>query len=717
MPLIDNTTKIPKQKFSERNALHDFASYNCLFTLSGCNENLLGSQRQFLTAPLRNIIARSSGIGDQTRAATVDQSELVQVGPTTIKRTLSEYEKQLKIKKILNDPEYVISGDILDRNHDIFFENVNIISTVGPNNERNLANFTKMTFELHEPYGVTFTEKIRAAAFREGYKDYQAAPYLLTIEWKGFDENGNPIPDRSKSLERRVPIFITRVEFEVNAGGTVYTCTAVPYSEMAFDDSFKFPRTEFATNVTTVAAWIGSVNVGLKEQMQQEVDGGFRTYHDKYTFDISEIEKFIKNGDMVTEETEGIFNTADVKESMDFLDNDNIVGPDDSLLAQNIAQVKAKRTGMHLDKYTSLVKAFEDVIRSTTFYQDITGNFWKNLVDSSNKSDKELVGIILDSEKLADTLGKNQYVDWFMIKPRVKSMVEKGLDPITKMYPKEIIYKAIPYKVHILKLLMPGMSLGKIDWSKYARRQYEYIYTGDNVDVQNLRINYNTGYYYRNIRDDDESAGSTGKFRSIANAIKKAFGAEDYPEPALPLRQYPSVLKQVNFAKKISPKNAKAQEFFDYLVNPEADMMKIELEILGDPAYVAQDIFAPYEDKILQGEEYDFQRNSFNMQSHMPVVHLNYRMPTDLREKEGTMFDKQFLESNLFFSGGYQVTRIDSSMNQGQFTQTLTMVRLNNQDGEGSAPKELMKAANGGLDKIMTPENIKDYYREKFFSK
>jgi hypothetical protein len=56
-------------------------------------------------------------------------------------------------------------------------------------------------------------------------------------------------------------------------------------------------------------------------------------------------------------------------------------------------------------------------------------------------------------------------------------------------------------------------------------------------------------------------------------------------------------------------------------------------------------------------------------------------------------------------------------MNQGQFTQTLTMVRLNNQDGEGSAPKELMKAANGGLDKIMTPENIKDYYREKFFSK
>ena len=143
-------------------------------------------------------------------------------------------------------------------------------------------------------------------------------------------------------------------------------------------------------------------------------------------------------------------------------------------------------------------------------------------------------------------------------------------------------------------------------------------------------------------------------------------------------------------------------------------MMAVELEILGDPAYVAQDIFSPFDDKILQDGQYDDQRDVFNMQSYMPIVSLDYRMPTDINDKEGKMFTQKSLESNLFFSGGYQVVKVDSSMNQGQFTQILTMVRLNNQDGEGQTPLELKKAAQGGLDEILSEENLKKYY-SKFF--
>ena len=584
MPLFDDTTKIPTGPNSEeRNALHDFASYNCLFTLSGLNESDLDSQRRFLTAPLKDVIARSAGIGE---------GGLTGVGIGDINRDVVDTGDTI-VRNVKSQPvpeSYQISRDILGRQHDIFFENVNIISTVGPNNERNLANFTKMTFDLHEPYGVTFVEKIRACAYNNGYLDYQAAPFLLTIEWKGFDEMGNTLEQKTKSLVRRVPIFITRVEFDVNEGGAQYNVTAVPYSEMAFDDSYKFPRTQIPTNVTSVESWIQSTTVGLKKQMEDERGGGFRTFDDDYVFDISEIKSLIGAGETVTEENESVLNTATVAEAF---------SPDDDLLAQDQAQVKAKTTGMHMDKFTSMVKAFEDVIRSTTYFQDVTGNFWKNLTGSSGAaSDRELVEILTNPDKLAKLIGENQYVNWFMIKPQIVNLSGKGLDPITKMYPKKIIYKAIPYKVHITKLLTPGMSFGTIDWKKYSRRRYNYIYTGDNVDVQNLRINYKTAYYYRNIRDDDDAVGETGKFKSVFEAVKRKFGKEDQPEPALPLRQYPSVLKQVNFAKRISPKNARANEFFDYLVNPTADMITVELEILGDPAYVAQDIFAPYEDKI-----------------------------------------------------------------------------------------------------------------------
>jgi len=50
------------------------------------------------------------------------------------------------------------------------------------------------------------------------------------------------------------------------------------------------------------------------------------------------------------------------------------------------------------------------------------------------------------------------------------------------------------------------------------------------------------------------------------------------------------------------------------------------------------------------------------------------------------MFEKQLSYSeNLFFNGVYQLTKVESRVNQGAFTQVLTLVRLNNQKGTGDS--------------------------------
>ena len=289
-PLQDVNQKQPRLKSSEQNALHKFASYNCLFTLSGIREKELQSQRGLFQPELRDVIARSAGIG-----------------PTGF--TGTAFPDQEKGNRILNkvtnirpkaNQSYKGSRSILGRNHDIFFENVNITSVVGPNVERNLANFTKMEFELHEPYSITFIEKIRACAYNNGYLDYQAAPFLLTIEWKGFDEHGKPLTDEAKGLVRKIPIFITNVDFDVNEGGARYNVVAVPYPEMAFDDSYKFPRKVIAVNVNSVKQWTLDVKKGLSEQMTDEIKELVRTFPDEYEFDISLIQKFLGNGETVT---------------------------------------------------------------------------------------------------------------------------------------------------------------------------------------------------------------------------------------------------------------------------------------------------------------------------------------------------------------------------------------------------------------------------------
>ena len=98
----------------------------------------------------------------------------------------------------------------------------------------------------------------------------------------------------------------------------------------------------------------------------------------------------------------------------------------------------------------------------------------------------------------------------------------------------------------------------------------------------------------------------------------------------------------------------------------------------------------------------------------MPIVTLKYRMPADIDDKKGTMFSDKYLDENLFFSGAYQVTKIESTMNQGEFKQTLTMVRINNQNGT-TAPAELVQAENASRTKIAKTGNLnrKDY--DKYF--
>ena len=85
---------------------------------------------------------------------------------------------------------------------------------------------------------ITFIEKVRAATFNSGFLDYQDAPLLLTIEFKGFDENGKSL-EGGLSETRKVPIVIVRVDFDVNEGGATYSAVAVPYADLPFDDRFK----------------------------------------------------------------------------------------------------------------------------------------------------------------------------------------------------------------------------------------------------------------------------------------------------------------------------------------------------------------------------------------------------------------------------------------------------------------------------------------------
>ena len=713
------------------NALHKFATYNTIFTLSGLSKQEIEELGYLdVTNTPHDIIARSGGIGDPNISwGKYDQQS--NVGTIQQHSSASSYERKSKHTK-----SFEPSVNILAKGHDLFFENVNILSTVGPNPERGLANFTKMEFELHEPFGVTFVEKIRACAFINGFLDYQDAPLLLTIEWIGNSQEGRPgvytngvnltSGFSSKPIIRKIPILISRVQFDVDQGGAKYQCVAVPYGDLAFDDRFKFPRTQLNVTATTltdkkyqkqflhqrrgiiikqstqplreekehVGTWVEQVESQLDQQMEDEIKEDVRQYADKYRFIVSrEVLAFGEEyfHDLTTtkaEETKGILQ--------------RLFG------SPNLPEVNIKLGDVEsgIDMKTALPRFFEDAIRSLLGYQHLVDRFWytygsillRKEHDTKTTQSDTILQYIKNSGQFEKDLEANQYVDWFMIKPHVITHTELPFDNIRKVHRKTIIYYAIPTKIHLLKFIKPGVSFGNIDWNKYVRKQYDYIYTGNNVDVQSLKIDYKSAYYMRNVRPLQTTSVAKGKYEKFAENLerqmKKVFaGGERYPEPALPLRQEPSLIRGKNTMSTIA--RAKSQEFYDYITNPQADMMKIELEILGDPAFISQDMYTTLHGKgrYWRKSVYNHRYDSFNVEQYQPLIKVNYRLPDEIEENEGVMFQKQLsYGESLFFNGIYQVTKVESRFQSGEFTQVLTCVRLNNQKGTGKG--ELMSSGD-----------------------
>jgi len=201
----------------EPNLLHQYASYNYIFTLSGLTEEQLKKPQNIIGAKPHNIIARSAGIGNANTTPNNTSKNM----DTTI---LTDNDK-VSVAKMQNT---------LDQARDIYIESVDINSVHAFNPMRRSSSLVKLDIQLNEPYGVTLLEKVQAAALNCGYLTHLGAPFLLTLEFKGFDNLGNPVQIDPNKGKRWIPVYLIKMDISVNTGGAKYAVQAIPYNETAF---------------------------------------------------------------------------------------------------------------------------------------------------------------------------------------------------------------------------------------------------------------------------------------------------------------------------------------------------------------------------------------------------------------------------------------------------------------------------------------------------
>ena len=246
----------------EPNVLHKFATYNTLFTLSALSEEELQNPTTFFKGKPHDIIAQSSGI-DATK--NYRQGPPGQSGRTGVDKRILEDNTNLRNNLYNAQMEF-------QKNNDIYFRSVEIVSVPGYNQKRRLTSATNINIVMVEPYGLTLLEKIKAAAANNGFLDHLDAAYMLTIEFKGFDENGRAVAVDQATTKRVIPVKLVTMDIDVNNGGAEYNIQAIPYNEFGFSNLYMYPRTSgtLTTDKDTLADCVSQLQDILNEQNTQE---------------------------------------------------------------------------------------------------------------------------------------------------------------------------------------------------------------------------------------------------------------------------------------------------------------------------------------------------------------------------------------------------------------------------------------------------------------
>lgn len=221
------------------NPLENYASYNPIFTIGCLSDDQVTSPSQYRQNGAAVTVLRSGG------------------GGINSKRVQNYYE--------------ISSG----RRVEYFIDDVEIRSILSPSRNTGVSTGHKIEFTVIEPYSMgQFLLSMQGAAAATGYRNYTDANFLLTIEFKGFDENSE-LPQGIDDTTKHIPFRLLNVEFNVESGGSVYTVEAMPINDFAFSDEVQ--RIPFETNFTgpSVAEALGvgtSSLVTAINQRQQDLE-------------------------------------------------------------------------------------------------------------------------------------------------------------------------------------------------------------------------------------------------------------------------------------------------------------------------------------------------------------------------------------------------------------------------------------------------------------
>jgi hypothetical protein len=541
-------------------------------------------------------------------------------------------------------------------------------------------------------------QSMQSAAINAKYLSYlDNAPFVLRMDIQGFNQLGQ---DLSTIKPKFFVLKLVGIKFSVNESGSTYKVDAVPYNHQGFSSAINTTYSDvklFAEGrghvFDILASGTGSLvnflnNIEEKLLKDKEIEK-----KDEYVIQFPILSSDWKSSAGSQAEIKRATADPNALDSVKAAVLASMIKIDPQLLDQNsIASAGFgfdqssggrplfKRAGDQYDEKTGVMKRDGMTInpkqRAFQFAQA------QSITSIINQ-------IILSSEYAQEALDPKRltpqgFIKWFKLDVQMELL---DLDELTGDYAKKITFRVVPYLVH--QSIFSNATAAPIGYNELLKdvvKEYQYIYTGQNVDILSFNVQINNLFYAgANPKQESDAAKTAtqdqkpGENKISSTATKKGQATEVQATNtgrARPKRDPRLLAGYKGGSDQKSVEQNVAENFQQVFVSGNsADLVTIDLEILGDPYWLVDSGFNNYFASARSPTAQITDDGTMNYESGNVYIYLTFRTPIDVNTTTG-LYDFSQVGEESPFGGIYRIVLCENTFVDGNWKQKLKCVRM-----------------------------------------
>jgi len=572
---------------------------------------------------------------------------------------------------------------------DFYIGNVEFKTMIGTQATGSPSNVVTMNFEVLEPQGITFLERLRQAVWEHTGDQSQtinAQNYLMVIRFFGYDEQGNLVTKQSKRqktgtgseeqtsdpdalVEKFIPFQMANINYKISteavnynikcaipqlnvgystARGTIpfnFQLSATDVQSLLNGDSELEPITPIVTTRTTggppnqnrvvndtiSAEQQRAGKIGLKGRT---VVSGLADALNKHQQELCTGKKAFLFPDRYIIELEDVPGLKDAKmrkQGRVSKKNTNMQTDSDpnQKLNQNKQRLDADSRNYSVSAGTQIVQLIDQIMKNSTY---VTA---QQTIQFDEITNREIVNPAVKT------------VQWYKI---TQTATPLQWDANRGDYAYEIKYRVSRYQIN-----SPRSEYFPAAMYRGVHKLYEYWFTGKNTEVLNFEIDVNTNYL-QPIGNDGKNTQVKGNARFAEKKFFQATAEES---------------TQGGTGQSTMP----AAQLAARLYGP-ADVAKCEFEIVGDPDFITQsEVF--YTTSNLAPFEPDGSVNT-SASEVLAEIRFNRVVDYDLTTGLTPVYKNNMPQSNITGETNlaeealvFNIIEVRNSFKAGKFTQIL----------------------------------------------